>query len=739
MAKGNAVWGIDIGQAALKALRCQVGEDGETLEAVAFDFIEYPKLLSQPDTDARELVRDALKQFLSRNSVRGDKVAISVAGQSGLARFIKLPPVESKKVPDIVKYEARQQIPFELDDVIWDYQEMPGGSEDEGVKLETEVGLFAMKRDQVFRAVDPYDDAGIELDIVQLTPLCIYNFVVHDLLPDISGEEYDPEDPPPSLVVVSMGTDTTDLVITNGFRVWQRSVPIGGNHFTRQLTKELKLTFAKAEHLKKNARQAENAKEIIQAMRPVYSDLATEIQRSLSFFQSIDRNAKFGGMVCLGNAVKLPGLQQYLAKNLELKTAPIDRFRKLAGSDVVSAPSFKENVLSFAACYGLCLQGENKAALQTTLLPREILVSRLIRRKKPWAAASAAVIMLACAILFLFAMLPWWQSHPDHWDGVMRDATNLEKTSRDYKTKDQNLQNQFAYLKGLSQEVIGPAEGRLLWPELLKAINDQLPYDTSVEPGQFSELPIGERPNVHIQSVDAKYYADLSQWYTEPLQAKYEETLRNIENMMLGRDIEEPSEAPPAEGEEGAEGAATAETPGEQREELVPTAEPPTGSGWVIQLTGFHLHNANPPNYRSQYLTEAFLCKFVAGTPYEGVVTLPTLSAEGEASAGEMVQFKLHELGISHPMLVSTQWNPDHQIDNPDYSAGGEEENGQPMGAAAGGSSDVPARFDAPSLSFVIQFCWQETRLSERLEQRELEAQQEQAGPVATLNGEGGL
>ena len=70
----------------------------------------------------------------------------------------------------------------------------------------------------------------------------------------------DPDDPPASVVVLSMGTETTDLVVTNGFRVWQRSIPLGGNHFTKQLTKELKLTFAKAEHLKRNARQAEDPK-----------------------------------------------------------------------------------------------------------------------------------------------------------------------------------------------------------------------------------------------------------------------------------------------------------------------------------------------------------------------------------------------------------------------------------------------------------------------------------------------
>ncbi len=107
---------------------------------------------------------------------------------------------------------------------------------------------------------------------------------------------------------MSLGTDSTDLVVTNGFRVWQRSIPLGGNHFTKALTKELKLTFAKAEHLKRNATTAQDPKAIFQAMRPVFNDLLTELQRSLGFFSNIDRHAKIGRIVALGNAFKLPGL-----------------------------------------------------------------------------------------------------------------------------------------------------------------------------------------------------------------------------------------------------------------------------------------------------------------------------------------------------------------------------------------------------------------------------------------------
>ena len=254
MAKTGAAWGIDVGQCALKALRCRATAAADKIEAEAYDYIEYPKILSQPDANPTELVDEALKQFLSRNSVHGDSVAISVSGQAGLARFIKLPPVEAKKIPDIVRYEAKQQIPFDLNDVIWDYQRLGIGTQTEGFELDTEIGLFAMKRAAVFRALEPFDRVGIEIDYVQLTPLALYNYLLFDQLRNLPPpEEYDPENPPESTVILSLGTDATDLVITNGYRVWQRTIPLGGNHFTKALTKEMKLTFAKAEHLKRNA------------------------------------------------------------------------------------------------------------------------------------------------------------------------------------------------------------------------------------------------------------------------------------------------------------------------------------------------------------------------------------------------------------------------------------------------------------------------------------------------------
>src|SRR5215468_10547819 len=174
------VWGIDLGQCALKALRVE-SQNGNVV-ATAFDYVEHPKILSQPDADPDQLTREALEQFLSRNSLKGDKVSISVPGQSGLARFVKLPPVEEKKIGDIVKFEAKQQIPFPLEEVVWDYQKLGSGGVTDGYAMETEIGLFAMKRDMISRYLGHFTDVNVEVQVIQMAPLGLCNFVTYDLL-----------------------------------------------------------------------------------------------------------------------------------------------------------------------------------------------------------------------------------------------------------------------------------------------------------------------------------------------------------------------------------------------------------------------------------------------------------------------------------------------------------------------------------------------------------------------------
>ncbi|MGH7223998.1 MAG: type IV pilus assembly protein PilM, partial [Gemmataceae bacterium] len=466
------VWGIDLGQCGLKAIRIQE-IDGQMV-ATAFDYVEHPKILSQPDADPDQLTREALDKFLSRNTLRGDIVSISVPGQSGLARFVKLPPVEEKKIADIVRFEAKQQIPFNLDEVVWDYQKIGSGVVTDGFAMETEIGLFAMKRDMVNRYLQHFKDVNVDVHLVQMAPLALCNYVAFDLLAREAegGTDGDKK----CIVALDIGADSSNLVITDGERIiWQRPIPLGGNHFTRALTKDLKLTFAKAEHLKRNATKSPDLRKILAALKPVLNDFVGEVQRSLGYFTNTHRDAHIEYMIGLGNAFRLPGLQKFLGEKLQLDVRKLGKMERVSGDQVVAQQAYTENVLTFAVAYGLALQGLKRARLQTNLLPNEIRVERLVKAKKPFAVAAAAALLLASGGLALSYALEFrTYGHPS--------VVAAEKKADDVSKKADSAKRAFEAAKKKAREeeddvrtiVAGQFE-RANWPELYKFIYTAVP------------------------------------------------------------------------------------------------------------------------------------------------------------------------------------------------------------------------------------------------------------------------
>ncbi len=522
------VWGIDLGQCALKAIRLTVV--GDEVVATAFDYIEHPKILSQPDADPDQLVREALQQFLSRNQLRGDQVAISVPGQTGLARFVKLPPVEVKKIPDIVRFEARQQIPFPLEEVVWDWQTLNKPTETEGF-VENEIGLFAMKRDMIQRAMQAFNEVKVEIHFIQMSPLALCNYVMFDVLNAGALEEkvkvaaVEPEEGlgerNACVVVLDIGADSTNLVVTDGDRIiWQRPIPIGGNHFTRAIAKEMKLTFAKAEHLKRNATKADDPKKIFASMRPVFTDFVGELQRSLGFFTNTHRQASIKKMIGLGNAFKLPGLQKFISQTMGLELEKLSGFRRLRGDEVVNAPVYAENVLSFGVAYGLALQGLGLTRMHTNLLPQEIQVDRIIRSKKPWAAAAAACMLVGVAAFSLSAGGEYKVS--DEAKAAAKKAEAVIKRHEDYERRYKEQQDILVKARDAAASMMRGGQERVNWAMTLRYINESLP-----QPNGFN-LParyIGNRldPNCAL----AKYWNEDAQRAAERLRERDQEGLKD--------------------------------------------------------------------------------------------------------------------------------------------------------------------------------------------------------------------
>ncbi|MEW4527015.1 type IV pilus assembly protein PilM [Maioricimonas sp. JC845] len=592
MAESRSVWGIDIGQSALKAMKLRYVESAEQLVAVAFDYVPYPKILSQPDAIPEEIIPQALETFLSRNDVQGDLIAISVPGQSALTRFIQLPPVEKSKLPEIVKYEARQQIPFALEDVIWDYQPLGAGDDESGYLLDAEVGLFAMKRDQVMQHLRPFLNAKLEVELIQVAPLALYNMLSYDELGIRPGEPLETDGE--HVIVLDMGCDNTTLVVSDGVKIWIRNVPLGGNHFTRALTKEMKLSFAKAEHLKCNATKSPDPRAVFQALRPVFNDYVSEIQRSIGYFSSVNRQAKISKVVGVGNGFKLAGLQKFLQQNLQYEVERPDTFRGVAGDSVLSAPLFSDNVLSFAVPYGLALQTLGLSRVSTTLLPPEIATARKIRRKKPWAVATAATLLAGLSLSTVGNGYTYSVVHQPEFAEAEKEAQDLAGEISGYKSAYDSQKSTFDSTRS---RLMSLTEGRrdLFWLEVYNAVVDALPRDTA---DQQDEVDIEKRHMIALSQITSERMADVSTWF-DGLSPQHKK-------VMTEEDL----------------------------------ASPPSGEGYVFTLVGDHWHKGERPEDQGYlYLLNHYLVN----------LQKPQLHREGFPPRD------VTRLGISHATVIQAE------------------------------------------------------------------------------------
>ena len=476
------------------------------------------------------------------------------------------------------------------------------------------------------------------------------------------------------------------------------SVPLGGNHFTKALTKELKLTFAKAEHLKRNATAARDAKAIFQAMKPVFNDMLTELRRSLSFFQNMDRNAKIGRIVALGNAFKLPGLRRYLSQNLGYDIQRIDSFKGLDGPEVIGSPSFKENILSFGVCYGLALQGLNRAGLKTNLLPKELIHDRLVRQKKPWALASAAAVLLACMLSFAAywgslntVSVQAWKSAEVAANDVMRNPRDLSRrptrprpnTRASPDRRASGGQHRGAKVVAgialrIEQGVARPEESAQVGAE-------SAPFDPKKPP------PVEDRYELHVTSLECQQVDDVSKWFD------------------WAKKWYEAGPAPAAmagPAPTGKAGPAPAAKAGASRSATSQDRAAPAGSSKSPGTTTTTPATTTKNMTRAKFVRNTLIKKLASST-----VKLPN---------GEEVAMK--DLGISYPVLVDPGRIEPARIPGLKPVIAGAEKNpggpatcrrGRRFTGTGGSQSKWVNRFD-----FVVHFCWKPTLPSQRLAEK---------------------
>ncbi len=485
MANARFAWGIDIGNRALKAIKLVRGENGLRIDD--FEVIEHENVLSNAGDNKEALIQSALTNFVQRHPVKGGVASISVSGVSSFARFIKLPPVEPKKIPEIVRFEAIQQIPFPLDDVEWSYQlfQQPDSPE-------VEVGIFAMRRDLINHHIQHFTDVNLNVQVVQMNPLAVYNAMYYDSR--IKG----------TTMIVDLGAENTDLIIAEGESIWLRSIPIGGNNFTEVLVKSFKLPFGKAEELKRNANTSKYARQIFQAMRPVFADLVAEIQRSIGFYSSVHRESRIKKVIALGGTFRLAGLQKYLQQNLQLDVEKLNSMAAGAPTDAKMATTFNENILSLVSAYGLAIQAMGEAKITSSLLPMHIRRERMWRDKTKWFAAATAAFVagagLAAGGYYLQdSQFKLAANSRDQIESVVSRADGFSNSwSSDVEGAGGADRQRITNIRGM-------LDGRGYWPSILTDILSVFPAPSASQ----AAIPRGNRNIVLVDKLSSVYSPDL--------------------------------------------------------------------------------------------------------------------------------------------------------------------------------------------------------------------------------------
>jgi type IV pilus assembly protein PilM len=376
----NTIWSVDLGRSSLKAVKLR--RDHQNIEIVAIDKIDYP--LSKNGVDAVTHAKEALGIFRARNDVR-EPVAVTHPGQGTFSRFIKVPAFDDKKVKDMVGYEASQQIPFPLDEVIWDYHllerdYLPGE--------EREVALFAVRREAIEDFLLDFTQESMVVDVVSIGYLGLLNFVIHDIAPE-----------EPS-IILDIGAAHTDLVLVDGRKFWIRPLPHSGNDITKAIMDRFKLSFNKAESLKiESTKVPQQAVKIFQAViQPKLKELVSELHRSIGFYRSQAGEVKFTKLYLLGNGSKIIGIKKFLEEQLGVEVVRVQTIRHFRVNREVNLKLLQNDLPSFAATLGCGLQALGLGPCRVDLVPREEKLKKEVSRKKKHVFIAAGILFFVLLV-----------------------------------------------------------------------------------------------------------------------------------------------------------------------------------------------------------------------------------------------------------------------------------------------------------------------------------------------------
>lgn len=430
-----------------------------TLQLERFTHIDLEYDLSQEDQWA-SAVSEAVKALPSGFKNVGP-VSFILPGYQVLTKAIKVPYVEESKQAQAISFEAMQQMPYPLHEVVWDYQILANDG------IEIEVVVIAVKRDMI-------DDFCRRMSQAGLRPARIGAASILDRNTYEITHGADNRDS----LLIDIGARTTNLLFVGERGSYIRNISWGGNALTQAIADNLGVPFSQAEKLKvafytgqtRLGEEDKNAEALRQNAESFHRRLSQEVTRSIVNYRRQLSAPAPSRIFVTGRGSQLPGIAEALA---EAQKTEVERFDPFAAVrigpkvDQTDLEVFRPSMNSDVGMAAIDLLGSK--AYSVNLLPDELVQQMRVSRQKPFFILAAAALALATVPPYLF----WSQDSGTS----ANDATTYTQRAQPLKTLHREITDIQTEAKQTSESIAsleGLVNSRANWIQFFADIQTRL-------------------------------------------------------------------------------------------------------------------------------------------------------------------------------------------------------------------------------------------------------------------------
>lgn len=356
MSKKNLIVNLAASHVSISAFRA----DGAKLILEQFYTEDLTPALG--DEEWINAATSAVARLASSKNIKGTATVI-VPSFLLLQKSLKVAQVDSARQAQVIAFEAQNNIPYPLNEVVWDSQIMSTDG------VEAEVLLFALRTDQAGRIANAIALTGIRPQVIQAAP--ILDVQAQQF---VSGGIADDEE----VLFINVGARTTGLSFISSKGTSIQAANLGGNLLTQGISDNTGQPVINAESLKVGffthviqLPESDPQFAILEANKQSFNRrLSQDINRRLiSIKRSGRRPTK---IVITGRSSQVPGLSQQLSEALALPVEEFNPLGVISLSSDISADYVMQHIHQLSEVIGEASRLLSPAALGVNLIPRDI-------------------------------------------------------------------------------------------------------------------------------------------------------------------------------------------------------------------------------------------------------------------------------------------------------------------------------------------------------------------------------